>query len=85
MKAEALNADLKVEEEDREIQSNLRLQHACEIIKIQAFYGAQYKEGHDYQSFQTLALSPDDELALDKVYTRKGPIGRILIVRQDIQ
>ncbi len=85
MEAKAFDADLEVEEEDREIQSNLRLQHACKIIKIQAFYGAQYKEGYDYQSLQTRALAPDDKSALGKVYTRKGPIGRILIVRQDIQ
>ncbi len=85
MEAEALDADLEVEEEDREIQSNLRLQHARKIIKIQAFYGAQYEEGPDYQSLQTPALAPDDESALGKVNTRKDPIGHILIVCQDIQ
>ncbi len=80
-----LDADLEVEEEDKEIQSNLSLRHAREIIKIQASYRAQYEEGHGYQSLQTPALAPDDESALGKVYTRKGPIGRILMVRRDIQ
>ncbi len=84
MEAEVLDIDLGVEEEDKEIQSNLKLQYAHKIIKIQASYEAQYKKGHDYQSFQTPALAPDDELALGKVYTRKGFIGRILIIHQDI-
>ncbi len=74
-----LDADLEIEEEDKE--SNLRLQHMREIIKIQAFYGAQYKESHNYQSLQTPALTSDDESALSKVYTRKDPIGHILMIR----
>ncbi len=85
MEAKAFDTDLEVEEEDKEIQSNLRLQHACKIIKIQASYKAQYKESYDYQFLQTPALAPDDESALGKLYTKKGPIGRILMVRQNIQ
>ncbi len=85
MGAEAFNANLEVEEEDKEIQSDLRLQHVREIITIQASYRAQYKKGHDYQSFQTPALAPDNKSALDKVYTRKDPIGCILMVRRNIQ
>lgn len=55
------------------------------IIKIQASYKIQYKEGHNNQSLQTLALALDNKLALDKVYTRKEPIGYILTVCRDIQ
>ncbi len=84
MEAEALDADLEVEEEDKEIQSNLRPQHVHKIIKIQSSYSTQYKEDHDYQSLQTLAVAPYDESVLGKVYTRKSPIGRILMVRRDI-
>ncbi len=85
MEAETIGANLEVEEEDREIQSNLRFQHTRKIIKIQAFYRAQYEDGHIYQSLQTPVLAPDDKSALGKVYTKKGPIGRILMVRRDIQ
>ncbi len=85
MEAEAFNADLEIEEEDKEIQSNLRLQHVREIITIQASYRAQYKKGHNYQSFQTPVLAPDDNSALGKVYTRKDPISCILMVRRNIQ
>ncbi len=85
IEVKAFDADLEVEEEDKEIQSNLRLQHIRKIIKIQASYRAQYKESHDYQSLQTPTLTPDDESALGKVYTKNGPIGRILMVRQNIQ
>ncbi len=60
MEVEVLDTDLEVEEEDKEIQSNLRLQYICKIIKIQASYGAQYKEDHNYQSLQTLGLASDD-------------------------
>lgn len=38
IEAKILDIDLEVEKEEREIYSNLRLQHICEIVKIQASY-----------------------------------------------
>lgn len=85
IEAEVLDADLRVEEEEKKIYSSLGLQHTRKIIKIQAFYGTQYGEGHNYQSFKTLTFTPDNKSALGKVYTKKGPIGHIFMVHQDIQ
>lgn len=80
MEAEALDIDFAVEKEDKKIHFILKLQHARKIIKIQAFYGAEYKKSHNYQTFQALALAPDDKSALDKVYIKKRSINRIFMV-----
>ena len=85
MEVDAINADIKVEEEEREIHANLGLQYAQDIVQLQAFYKVQYKEDHYYQSLQTLAFIPKDKSALAKVYISKRPDDRIFIVYQDIQ
>lgn len=38
IKVDILDADLRVEEEEKEIQSNLRLQYAWNIVKLQTLY-----------------------------------------------
>lgn len=40
MEAKALDADLEIEEKDKETHFNFKLQHAYKIIKIQTFYKA---------------------------------------------
>lgn len=57
-----------------------------DIIKLQGSYKIEYGESHNYyQSFQTSAFTPDDELALAKTYTRKRPIGLFFMIRQNIK
>lgn len=84
IEAEVLEPDLWVKEEKREIYSNLGFQHICEIVKIQVSYEVQYREDYNYQSFQTLTLTLDDESDLSKVYTRKKSNDCILMVCQNI-
>lgn len=85
MEANALEADLKIKELEREIRTSLDIQHARDVIKLQAAYGVRYEEDHNFMSLQTPALVPEDESALDKAYISKGPVGRILMIRHDIQ
>lgn len=85
IEADALDADLGIEEEEKEIHSNLKLQYVRDIVKLQSSYAVQYEVGHNYQYLQIPTLVSDDELVLGKTYTSKSPIDRILIIRQDIQ
>ncbi|MCJ1345691.1 hypothetical protein MMC31_003900 [Peltigera leucophlebia] len=85
MEANALEGDLKIEESEKEIWTSLDIQHARNVIKLQAAYGIQYKENHNFMSLQTSALVPEDKSALGKAYISKRPVGRILIVCHDIQ
>ncbi|MCJ1344946.1 hypothetical protein MMC31_003151 [Peltigera leucophlebia] len=85
MEANALEGDLEIEESEREIWTSLDIQYARDVIKLQAAYGVQYKEDHNFMSLQTPALVPEDKSALGKAYISKGPVGRILMVRHDIQ
>lgn len=85
MKVDALDANVKIEEEEREVHANLRLQHAQNIFKLRVSYKIYYKKGYNYQSFQTPTLKPEDKLALIKAYISKKPVGRIFMVRKNIQ
>ncbi len=39
MEASALKADLEIEKSEREIRTDLELQHARDIVKLQGVYG----------------------------------------------
>lgn len=80
-----LDANVRVDEEERVIYANLVLQYAWDFIKLQASYRVQYKEDYNYQSLQTRTFISEDKSALAKTYISKNPIGHILIVCQDIQ
>lgn len=84
MKVSALKVDLKIEESEREIWIDLKLQHAWNIVKLQEVNGIQYKEDHNFMSFQTLALVSEDKSALGKAYISKRLISFILMICQDV-
>ena len=84
MEASALEADLEIEKLEREIWTDLELQHARDIVKLQGAYGVWYEEDHNFMSFQTPALVLEDKSALCKAYISKKPVGRILMICQDV-
>ena len=50
MEVSMLEIDLEIEELERKIRIDLELQHASDIVKLQATYGVQYKEDHNFMS-----------------------------------
>lgn len=56
IKAKALDINLGIEEEKKKIHSNFEPQHIGKIIKIQAFYRAQYKKAIIISFFKVLPL-----------------------------
>lgn len=84
MEVDILDVNMAIKEEEREVHAYLRLQHTRDIVKLQTSYEVHYKEGHNYQSLQTLTLIPEDKSALTKTYMSKKPIGHIIMVHKNI-
>lgn len=80
IEASVLEADLKIEESEREIWTDLKLQYARDIVKLQEAYSVQYKENHNFISLQIFALVLEDKSVLGKTYISKKPISRILMI-----